>query len=811
MKIKYRSILICHYIASFFAFTSILEVAAHALWQSRFDLIAFRDIAPWAGLPGIPKSEVITGYLLMLCAMALMAASILTLGRGGERRMSIGPGAVAGFIAFETLLHVGAVTRWGGAIDVLVVVAYVAVPLAFHLIPDPDGSTRRQRVIRGVGVLCAVTNIAAVLIFFSPRPPLILNEFRDLPDYTRFSDGVIAETREFAAESGFRSKWRHDPCVESVQTNDVACIKLPRDAFATPREAFMLFPPNSGLEYLWDSEYLTARGKPSAEASAIIRAVWNLAENDSRLIEWLRLASMTGPRAVDDMMSISPAGRSRLDEFLSFDLQYVAMQDYVGRMIYHHAYTYLPMAERAYGRDRPGLGSQYGQGLTDAGAWMLRRVGISFENYYRIYWMVIPVYVAAAAVAGWVIGGGVWGTMVALMVITISFAVTGETAFDLAPGFNPVRHLPDLLCFVLIFWDTRRRSVLSSLARAAAVGGFIWWNREFGMFLLAGSLAWRMIDIVFNLSPRRSAMLAGAAEIVAAAAALLSLDAMPPNGLGLYTVMGLATPVTHVWIIAPWVLVWSALLYLPLRRALLNRVANVDVNERARDAVGVAGACYCAAAGIYPLWNPSIPHASVLLLCALPAIVAVVGKPRDFGRNVIAVACVAMLPFAWHFAVVHHDAQREYKHRIFFPWEFSGLKGQVSANPKPIEEGLALIEKYQPTGRLIFISQYDSLLSIVSGRFSALPYVDIKSSIVSYKLLDLIKSRILESDRKYIFVDKDVFDSLGSEKSADKVKAQRSGQQGSLGLLAREIREYYSPIEESGVLQVWQKKSEAVR
>ena len=395
-------------------------------------------------------------------------------------------------------------------------------------------------------------------------------------------------------------------------------------------------------------------------------------------------------------------------------------------------------------------------------------------------------------------------------------------ALRMAPGFNPMRHLPDLLCLVAIFYDSRRNTYLSALLRAVSIALFVWWNREFGIFLLFGSIVWH-IFIVVDYHRWRAGVGRVALEGILSVIVLATSGAGEGNGLAFYNLMGLGTPPTRWHDVIFWMAIWVPAVGLVAWGRFIWSSKMPEQTKNAHSLLDVSGVglIYAGFTTVYALWNPSPNHYAVVALTAvLPfAMIFIWGhqllsaqdiKFSWLQKFIAAIATIMLLPFAYHDNMLFKEYDRIFKEHRTFEWNFPGISGITTADPELLQQSKELVQKYQPEGRVLFVSRYDTLMYIMLNRLGVLPYVEIPSSIVSWGMIDRIGAKINEIKPAYIFVDRDLqadrewaVTYRPTDKAIVSPIENRVGSLAALAQVFRIVAPCYAPVEEKGVLQVW--------
>jgi hypothetical protein len=765
----------------------------------------------WAVQPPEPKIDSILTYVLLAAFWAVAGIAFVALPCLTERPVEVGSKRVAAFVLYE-LITIAVLFSGPSDGSLLLLLCYALLLPAWVYSQFSGGMERSISFF----IACALLAISLSLLFRTAWSPvrILPSEYEGLPSYTRLADGRTVENSSFLVEHGMLGSPAVDVCHPPAEDPVIraVCLSVPRSVFKSSRQAFQFFPLTNGIVYRWDTQTLVAYEPVKPEQRAIIESLWGFGRNASELQDFVQRSREI--RGYD----IEPQS-AEADDFLARAGFQIGYENNLGRFFYHHAYMYVPLLEEFAHSGLHQAPSQYGQGLTRTFAALWRSLGPpSFGNYFRLYWLFIEAYVLLAALPGWLLGNGRWGAITAMIVITLALVRTTDIeALDLAPGFSPMRHLPDLLCLAIVFADCRWRRWWTAALRAGSLGLFLWWNREFGLFFAGASLAWHGITLILAHGQRGRAIAQLGLEAVVVVVVLEALSAVPDNGLTYYNLMGLPTPPARWLFVLAALGAWTpAILWLMAR--LFDPDRDIAPATAARQATGAIGLLYCALASIYPIWNSAEPDLLVIAVCAVVPIIGAMGGLGKYDRHMVVVGSFALI-IATIFAAQDFDGRQQGLKRLTtFSWDFPGLKATVTADPQPLKDGLALIQRYQPEGPLVLVSQYDAVLYMAARRTPALPFIDLKSAIVSWAMFDKIAAALRASNAPYIFVDRDMFADRGAEilrapqiLGPDRKKVRPDGASelradslATLGELFREVSGCYKPLEAAGVLRVWQ-------
>jgi hypothetical protein len=796
-----------------FSLAESIGIYASSQWMERLGVI---NIYPWAYIGSVPKIQSLVEYTSLLVMIGiLIGTAFITLGQGSRVVSLTRPQSTALWIYLLLCLVIPSFmpSPIVGSLWMMLAGVLPALAATRFLQSRPVLAIACSRLGTALPLLGGVV-LAGLLVFLYATAwnsnLRFQNDSRDLPEYTLMSERGWVENNTFLQENRVLGRAELDPCRGDIV--DGLCVDLPRTVFRSPREALGFFQSGSGLHYSWEEQKL--------------RAYRNLTVNECLLINALLTTSeINCPHLVNKTQQSLPHHYGlHWAEFLNKNRMEIVAQENLGRFFFHHAYLYLPVLQVISGVDSGALlPMQYGVGLTQVFAQLLRWGGShAFQDYYQLYWIGPGLYVVLAALVAFAL------TRSTLLAVAVAVMIIGLLPFHsidalrMVPGFNPWRHLPDLICFLAIGLHVARPSIFTVLLRAVSIALLLWWNREFGLFMLAGSAVWHLLTIAQTQARFSSVAACAVAELAACSLVMIHLlDASGSNELAFYNLLGVGMPITRwsevIGFCALWLVLLGWVAWVRFRPAQQNATPCLEV-------AGV-GLSYAAIASVYATWNPPLGYYSVIWICAsLPVIcfvqwgVAAAGKmlqlsPRWVRSYFVITLSAIVLPSSV-VAAVQGEAvfEQMFKYHRTFQWSLPGINGQTTANPAPIEEAVRLMQREQPEGAVLLISRHDVLLHTATGRLSMLPYVDLPSAVIGWRMIDSIAARVAEKSPPVIFMDRDMFASrewqlldITVEKDRAKANYNRIGHLAALAMLAREVSQCYEPGPVGGVLQAWRR------
>ncbi|MBM3273246.1 hypothetical protein FJY94_08430, partial [Candidatus Kaiserbacteria bacterium] len=466
-----------------------ISIYFRELWQTS---LVIPEVYSWAFSPPTPKIQYMVEYTALTVMVGLLLSVAFVVARRSSTELSLTRTESLSLWGYLLLCFVLPAFVSGPVVGLLWLVLAGALPA--HAVSSwfraRQGSAYASaRMYAAYPWICglALGGLLALLYATAWSPVLRFgNDYAGLPEYTRMSDGRWVENNSFLLENRVPGRVELDPCNGSLIGG--LCVDMPRTVFRSPREAFGFFPSGSGLHYSWDQEKLRVYRVPTAQECLLIDALLQ----SPQTVCTKQLAKDHGNAQVANLHHYS----AQVAEFRQKNLSSLGAQELLRRFFFHHAYLYLPALQMISGAasDTATLPAQYGVGLTTTFARLLQWHGShAFQDYFRLYWVGPGLYVVLAALVVLAL------TRRASLAVATAALIIGLLPFQVIEwlrSFNPWRHLPDLLCFLFIGLHAMRPSVVTVLLRAGSIALLLWWNREFGIFMLAGSTVWHLLTIM---------------------------------------------------------------------------------------------------------------------------------------------------------------------------------------------------------------------------------------------------------------------------------------------------------------------------
>lgn len=452
-------------------------------------------------------------------------------------------------------------------------------------------------------------------------------------------------------------------------------------------------------------------------------------------------------------------------DFIGRNVVELLNQAKAGWFFYHHSYFFGPMNALSLGASPYSQTMVYGWLSTVTVGALLDRFGMmNYQGYFKVYFAAYLAYFAIFLLGVWAIFRRLGLALFAVILSISALLLLGIELIRLAPGFNPLRHFFDIPAFYLFFryLSKERRSYLIYACALALFG--ILWSSDFGLFLSLSIGGAALLRALRQRPIQQFPLFMGVITIVAAI--LLYFFPMPGrNPTAIYVVLGAGSPLTPTGLILAVLMVINVLLV----AVILGK------QQEHYKTLTIALLFYSVQSLIYFIWYPSWHHllgvapVHILLLVALFHGWATQDQDeKNISRRqtliLIPLLLFIYLPVAAHFYWKQHAYYQTFKNHQLYKWSFEKASFMSVMDPSLFVEAANLIKQYSPNEKGIFIvSRYDHILPVLAGKYSAMPYIELPTNLVSVRENIVAANAILKYRPSFLFVDTDIRRSLNSE------------------------------------------------
>ena len=437
-----------------------------------------------------------------------------------------------------------------------------------------------------------------------------------------------------------------------------------------------------------------------------------------------------------------------------------------GWFFYHHNYFFGPMNALSLGASPYSQTMVYGWLSTVTVGALLDRFGMmNYQGYFKVYFAAYLAYFTIFLFGVWAIFRRPSAVLFAAALSISALFLLGIELIRLAPGFNPLRHFFDIPAFYL-FYRYLSQERKSYLVFACVLALFaILWSKDFGLFL---SLSIGGATLLWSLrrggAIQRFPLFMGGFTIIAAL--LLYFYPMPgSNPADFYMLLGVGSPPTSATLILGALIVVNILL-----------VMVILVKQKEPYKILTIGLLFYSVQSIvYLIWYPKGHHilgvAPVHILLLVALFHGWITRDPDEKNNsrrqtliLLPLLLFIYLPVAAHFYWKQHVYYRTFENHQLYNWSLEKASFMSTMDPSLFVEAANLIKQYNQNDNGIFIiSKYDHILPVLAGKYSAMPYIELPTNLVSDREVAVAADAILKNEPAFLFVDTDIDRNLNSE------------------------------------------------
>lgn len=650
----------------------------------------------------------------------------------------------------------------GGSLSPIYVAASGAIWAVIGCLPFQPylSSLRIWRLIHWVArpkliVLAFAIDFAARLLPIIVGPPIFLNDyFLEIPSRTWVESQPhgpekLVDTLEYINSKRLWGHILHDPRVNPGEDSPCAAEYL-LSRNPTPEQKLLVKAHRDEFYLRYPTNDLCVIG-PMA-SNDILEGVGSIVsqENSAQLWETALANQATYAHWEEHPLSseeISFVERNSLEIRQSF-------KEWEG--IFHHQFQLLnPIKELSLNRPLREVVSLYGLTVVPIYEVMKHAGGINYQSFLTVVFSSYLAYFGLYLVILVVI---LQDWRYVAIVFSLSLAAVkalGYLILFVGVGYAPLRHFSDIfvIAFLYFYFQRSQWPWLASAIIAALAGLFL--DRMYGVLVVApllGVLAVRAL--VGHSRPMEKWTLYGSLVLFPMTFWFVgSLTAPNPYANGLFEgVWGF--PVSGAKVAA--ILIGSGLAYAGLAN-LIHKTRDLRLY------LCVFLVFYAQTSLFYWLVIPNTDH----LLSILPIIILAFGSIARFSlstssagiweRRAVAIvfaASVALSALAsYKFgATAAQIAKLDRTHQVF-AWPFKNMEIRSTMDPSLFASSASMIDKWSSAPGIYVLSEFDTLLTWLSGHYSLMPHFDLMSYISGpVPLQDVI--RLLKARKpEILFVD----------------------------------------------------------
>lgn len=660
---------------------------------------------------------------------------------------------------------------------------------------------------------CGLVTGILVAIFYPlvMQPLLIANDFLDIPEQTILQKRVVDNT-EYINQHHIAGLHIYDPRTDHGVVSEsprLAKIKLPRlpvlSEFLRSKEHDMFFYDDA-------TQSLSLKGAMSRQDFRYLLEIYQADKQHQQQIKILYEQAQH-----NEILNKRQTYNAEQQEFIEKNTTEMTEKMKAGWMFFHHSWVLHPILAVALGADAGQQVFLYGYGSAMALKYLLVQMGgISFQNYFKLSFAVYPIYFFMfLAAIYWIFRRADFVCLGALL-LSVSFFCLGYQMILLAPGYNPMRHVFDMVLLVA-FVRYLQKNTVGSLGWVLVLGcGAIIWSKDFGLLLM---LALLITAVIRNRVMHRRAYGLGLLAVFGILLAVFCYR-LPIHGVNynfIYMLLGYTLPTANIFKIIIILIAISVgyIAYSQCRKL-----------ESEYYWLSLSLFFYLQLQLIYYIWYPSLQHflvlAPVVIIWGMTWLYGFNKEKKTymFGMQSIVLGTVLLLylPSLYFFYSDRQHYLQTFSTHIVHKWPFEYGAFTSTMDPQLFGDTLRMIEHHMPhTTSMYLISKYDDILPVLAHRYNGLPVVNLALDLLSNRDIDRCVQAIERDKPQYIWVDSDIHRDLRGDVMLpyDFWEVERNYPESygrfavmkNMRILYQRIRNEYSPLAQGSLLTVYERKT----
>jgi len=505
-----------------------------------------------------------------------------------------------------------------------------------------------------------------------------------------------------------------------------------------------------------DNDFVALR--PFTINEKALLATLEISKKDRQNIDKLSISSMNLDQSIQQRQYSSEE-----QDFLSKNAKELVNQSKAGWFLYHHGYNFGVMNAINLGAIPNTQTMVYGWLSTTFQAKLLKAINSStYQDYFKMFFASYLIYFAVFLCGIWAIFKRFNTLVFATLTSVTAIVCLGTELIQLAPGFNPIRHFFDVVIFYFFYQYLVKNNWLYLLCASCLAIFAILWSKDFGLFITLSLVAAIAFKAIKDQKIQISLLILGI--VLGIAGVFFYFYPFPgANPTAIYMLIGVGSPLASTKSIFILLVLVSILLY-----------TNIVIKQNNSLAIlSVAMAFYFVQSLTYYIWYPQMHHILGIAPVFIFWLTILFHGLNNSGEETIVkkygvllisplvlIYLVGSIIFYWN----NYGYFKEFKEHQLYTWSFDSAKFESTMDPMLFKEGAQLIKKYSTNQNAIFIvSKYDHVLPILANRYSAMPYNELLTNLVSPKEVKLASDHIFKNNPDYVFIDTDINKNLNGE------------------------------------------------
>jgi hypothetical protein len=634
-------------------------------------------------------------------------------------------------------------------------VLMLLLPVCSYYLPVDKFERWLAKAIKSSVLSIAILVLAYGMLIVAMSPYMkfsslqIINDYMWVPEQTYMSNGLV-DNNQFIMQSGIGGLYR-DSLIRSV--NDLNLEKYHYIPMVDEGKTQILILQNKHkYDYLPSLNLMFIKTEKLTGGDKDIFCSISKSRNCAAIQQY----SLGGVSGSSDPITA---------EFIKKNEYEISGQILAGNF-FHHQYAMLgPVNELLLGKTSSQVTYLYGYGNAHILAYLFSHVlpEISFEKFIFTLYSLNLIYFALFMVCCHLIFRDVRYTSLIVASVIGLYLTIGFELIRIAPGFNPMRHFTDMFVLMSFYgYVTARRYNVLYLLMAITFGIFaVYASLEFGLMMMVSLIAASAFYIMFSSKRYLHLLL-----LIAAAATLgLSIYAQSistmQNPMSIYSILGVSVAPTKRIILMVLLLIvlagYAGLIFVAIKRGLFYKPLYVCTFLFFYSQCLWAYFAWYTEKGHLLSTSPIWFLFFVMLGVELSQILLTETKKKNIATLIggsIAISLLCVGGANYYTQLLQYRSI--FKTHLVYQWDFPRANFQSTMNPSVFKEAVELIQQHSQGSAIYLISKYDNLLPFLANKYSAMPYAELSTSLVTENEVNAAVNAIKNNKPRYIFVDSDI-------------------------------------------------------
>jgi hypothetical protein len=508
------------------------------------------------------------------------------------------------------------------------------------------------------------------------------------------------------------------------------------------------------------------------------------------------------------------------EQFLKYNEYELRNQIYERNMFHHQSFMLTPLLQYEKGVPKDKINAQYGYGnIVIFGELMKHIGGVSMQMWLKVLYMTYYVYYLLYVLVLYFVTRSLRFTAIlaaigVFLVNLIDSAVSYRFLY-LPPGHFPWRNIFDVSIVAVFYCLVKykyKRIAAFLILMLSVVSVYI--NPQIGMMIMLSGI----VSLIYYFIREKYVdyLLYFLIVVAVVTGYYLYVNTQSPGDLSRYYLDG----------VIGFRVDYYAFLLISIV-SLMGYMSIMFLNARFNVVYVLYLVIYSQMLLMYYVWQYQ-EHAllvrSLVYLFAFGLIIYLILKCFNIGQHVlgevngfvILLSFVLLISSSVKLYKTNGDYEDIFKNHVSYRWEFEKANIITTINPEYFNSSIKLIEKYSANKDGVYIiSQYDILLPFLCGKYSMMPFFDLKWYFVTDAEYNKTLEKLKKDKPEYIYVDKGMDRDMNDDIVDDKIPIVGYLKQESIWRVHRhdmlrkvfnDIKARYSFVEDAGLLSVYKIK-----